>query len=80
MSTKSQPATSIIPFAPAARPKFAHSNKTRKHFGKGLGAILSARADNVKPQISYNDNLNGLYEALKANYDARPPCLSESHL
>ena len=60
MPTKSQSAAGTIPLAPAARPQFAFGNKTRKRVGKGLGAILSVRADNIKPQISYIGNLKRL--------------------
>ena len=43
----------------------------RKRVGKGLRAILSACADNIRSQISYTDNSSDLWEALKAKYDVQ---------
>ena len=49
----------------------AQQHDFRKRIGKGLRAILSACADDVKSQISYIDNLSELWEALKAKYDTQ---------
>ena len=52
--------------------QFALSNKTFENASeRGLRAILSACANDVKSQISYIDNLRELWEALKAKYDTQ---------